>query len=157
MSKKPGAEKKGRVAQNRKAGFRYEIVERLECGIALKGSEVKSLRDREVSLDEAYGRIAPSGELWLVGCHINPYEAGTSQNHEPTRPRKLLAHRSEIMKWSPQVQAKGMTIVPLEIYFNSRGLAKVMVALVRGKTHGDKRQDVKKREHQREMDRAMRR
>lgn len=146
-----------RVAQNRKAGFRYEILERLECGIALKGTEVKSLRKHEVSLEEAFARILPSGELWLCGCHISPYQAGTSENQEPARPRKLLAHRREIMKWLPQVRAKGMTLVPLEIYFNSRGLAKVIVALVRGKTHGDKRQDIKKREHQREMDRAMRR
>jgi len=145
------------VAENRKARFRYEIVERLECGIVLKGTEVKSLRKKQASLAEAYGRISGKGELWLMDCHLNPYEAGTSQNHEPTRPRKLLAHRREMMKWQPQVRAKGMTIVPLEIYFNSRGLAKVIVALVRGKTQGDKRQAAKKREHQREMNRAMRR
>lgn len=157
MSKKQKSGQLTRVAENRKARFRFEIVDRMECGIALKGTEVKSLRNKEVSLAEAYARISPAGELWLMECHINPYEAGTSGNQEPTRPRKLLAHRREIEKWRPQVRAKGMTMVPLELYFSSRGLAKVVIGLVRGKTHGDKRQDVKKREHQREMNRATRR
>ena len=156
MSKKRPSDKLNTVAQNKKARFRYEVLERLECGIALKGTEVKSLRNHQASLAEAYAAIRGE-ELWLIGCHINIYEQGNVQNHEPTRPRKILAHKREIRKWLPQVKAKGLTIVPLDIHFNNRGLAKVTLALVRGKTHADKRQALKKREHQREIDRAMRR
>ena len=156
MSKKkpkPGGQN---VVQNKAARFRYEILERMECGMALKGTEVKSLRNRQASLEEAFARIQGE-ELWLFGCHINLYSQGNVQNHEPTRPRKLLAHKREIRKWIPQVKAKGLTIVPLDIHFNARGLAKITLALVRGKTFADKRQDIKKREHKREMDRALRR
>lgn len=156
MSKKPEKPKRQAVVVNRKARFRYEILERLECGIVLKGTEVKSLRNHQASLEEAFARVQ-NEEFWLCGCHIGPYEQGNIQNHEPTRPRKLLARKREIRKWIPQVQAKGLTIVPLDIHFNDRGLAKVTLALVRGKSLGDKRQDMKKRDHQREMDRAMRR
>ena len=156
MSKKRPSDKLNCVAQNKKARFRYEVLERLECGIALKGTEVKSLRNHQASLAEAYAAIRGE-ELWLIGCHISPYEQGNVQNHEPTRPRKRLAHKREIRKWLPQVKAKGLTIVPLDIHFNHRGLAKVTLALVRGKSHADKRQALKKREHQREIDRAMRR
>ena len=150
---KPGGQN---VVQNKAARFRYEILERMECGMALKGTEVKSLRNRQASLEEAFARIEGE-ELWLIGCHINLYAEGNVQNHEPTRPRKLLAHKREIRKWIPQVKAKGLTIVPLDIHFNTRGLAKITLALVRGKTFADKRQDIRKREHQREMERAMRR
>ena len=150
---KPGGQN---VVQNKAARFRYEILERMECGMALKGTEVKSLRNRQASLEEAFARIQGE-ELWLFGCHINLYTEGNVQNHEPTRPRKLLAHKREIRKWIPQVKAKGLTIVPLDIHFNTRGLAKITLALVRGKTFADKRQNIRKREHQREMERAMRR
>ncbi len=150
---KPGGQN---VVQNKAARFRYEILERMECGMALKGTEVKSLRNRQVSLEEAFARIQGE-ELWLFGCHINPYSGGNVLNHEPTRPRKLLAHKREIRKWIPQVKAKGLTIVPLDIHFNTRGLAKITLALVRGKSFADKRQDIRKREHKREIDRAMRR
>lgn len=142
------------AVKNRKARFRYEILERLECGIALKGTEVKSLRNGKASLEEAFARVVGE-ELYLYGCHISPYDQASTQNHDSTRPRKLLVHKREIRKWAPQVQAKGLTMVPLNIHFNARGLAKVTIALVRGKTHGDKRQDMKKREHKREMARAM--
>ena len=142
--------------QNKKARFNYEIIEKLECGVALKGSEIKSLRNRQVSLEEAFVRIQ-GDELWLIGCNIKPYANASVQNHDPTRPRKLLAHKREIRKWLPKVTTRGLTLVPLNIHFNQRGLAKVTVALVRGKTHGDKRQALKKRDHQREMDRAVRR
>ncbi len=144
------------MVQNKAARFRYEILERMECGMALKGTEVKSLRNRQASLEEAFARIQGE-ELWLFGCHINLYSQGNVQNHEPTRPRKLLAHKREIRKWIPQVKAKGLTIVPLDIHFNARGLAKITLALVRGKTYADKRQDIRKREHKREIERAMRR
>ncbi len=156
MSKKRSSETQKYVAQNKKARFRYEILDRLECGISLKGTEVKSLRNRQASLEEAFARIQGE-ELWLFGCHISPYEQGNIQNHEPTRPREILAHKREIRKWMPQVKAKGLTIVPLDIHFNARGLVKVTLALVRGKTMADKRRTIKKREHKREMDRAMRR
>lgn len=154
MAKKRPTDKS--VATNKKARFRYEIIERLECGISLKGTEVKSLRNGQVTLEEAFARISAE-ELWLHGCHISPYDKGNTQNHDPTRKRKLLIHKRELMKWAPKVLAKGLTLVPLNIHFNARGLAKVTIALVRGKTHGDKRKSLKKREHQREIDRAMRR
>ncbi len=150
---KPGGQN---VVQNKTARFRYEILERMECGMVLKGTEVKSLRNRQASLEEAFARIQGE-ELWLFGCHINLYTEGNVQNHEPTRPRKLLAHKREIRKWIPHVKAKGLTIVPLDIHFNTRGLAKITLALVRGKTFADKRQDIRKREHKREIERAMRR
>ncbi|MCH8913981.1 MAG: SsrA-binding protein SmpB [Planctomycetes bacterium] len=156
MAKKKSKPDSQNVVQNKAARFRYEILERMECGMALKGTEVKSLRNRQASLEEAFARIQGE-ELWLFGCHINLYSQGNVQNHEPTRPRKLLAHKREIRKWIPQVKAKGLTIVPLDIHFNTRGLAKITLALVRGKTFADKRQDIRKREHQREMERAMRR
>ena len=156
MAKKKSKPDSQNVVQNKAARFRYEILERMECGMALKGTEVKSLRNRQASLEEAFARIQGE-ELWLFGCHINLYSQGNVQNHEPTRPRKLLAHKREIRKWIPQVKAKGLTIVPLDIHFNARGLAKITLALVRGKTFADKRQDIKKREHKREMDRALRR
>lgn len=156
MSKKLPRDNDRFVVRNRKARYRYEILERVECGISLKGTEIKSLRNREVSLEEAYARIS-NEELWLLGCHIKAYEHGSLHNHDPLRPRKLLVHKREIRRWLPQVQAKGLTLVPLDMYFSQRGLLKVTIALVRGKSHADKRRDLKKREHQRDMDRAMRR
>ncbi len=156
MAKKRPKSSRQYAVQNKSARFRYEILEQMECGIALKGTEVKSLRNRQASLEEAFARIQGE-ELWLFGCHINLYSQGNVQNHEPTRPRKLLAHKREIRKWIPQVTAKGLTIVPLDIHFNTRGLAKITRALVRGKSFADKRQDIRKREHKREIERAMRR
>jgi SsrA-binding protein len=144
------------VCTNRKAGFRFEILEKIECGITLLGSEVKSLRDRNASIDEAYVRI-DGQELWLISAHIAPYTFANTQNHEPLRKRKLLVHKHEIRKLRPKVEQKGLTLVPMRIFFNTRGLAKVTIALARGKTLGDKRQTMKTREHKREMDRAMRR
>ena len=156
MSKKKPAGPGQVVIRNKKARFRYEILDRMECGLALKGTEVKSLRNHQVSLEEAYARIL-GDEVWLIGCHISPYEQGNIQNHDPIRPRKVLAHKREMRKWLPQVKARGLTLVPLDIHFNARGLAKVTLALVRGKSLADKRQVIKKRDHQREIDRAMRR
>ena len=142
--------------QHKKALHRFEVLEKLSCGIALQGTEVKSLREGQGSLDEAYARIE-RGEVWLIGFHIGPYSHGRTQAHVPKRTRKLLLQRREIKKWEPKVTQRGLTLVPLEVYFNERGLAKVILALARGKTHRDKREDLKKAEHKREMDRAMRR
>ena len=139
---------------NKKAKFQYEILEREEAGIALTGSEVKSLRAGAVSLDEAHARIR-NGEIFLIGCNISPYPMAGYTQHHPTRERKLLMHRRQIKKWADKIAQRGQTVVPLMLYFNERGLAKVQMALVRGKTHADKRADMKQRDAQREMDRAM--
>jgi len=144
------------VCRNRKAAFRFEILEQFDCGIVLRGTEVKSLRDKNASIEEAYARIEDD-ELWLIGSHIAAYSFAHAQNHDPLRRRKLLIHAREIRKLRPQVEQKGLTLVPLRIYFNERGLAKVAVALARGKTIGDKRRTLQTREHKREMDRALHR
>lgn len=154
MAKKP--QKTEFVARNRKAGFRFEILEHLECGIILEGSEVKSLRAKAASLEEAYARIE-DGALWLIGCHVAPYLQAHSQNHDPTRKRKLLLHSSQLRKLVPKVEQKGFTLVPLSVYFNERGIAKVDVALARGKNLRDKRETLKRRETTREIEREMRR
>jgi SsrA-binding protein len=146
-----------RQIKNKKARYHYEVLEKIECGIALRGTEVKSIRAGRASLDEAFGRIV-DGEVLLLGCHIDPYShAGPNVNHDPRRPKKLLLRRAEIKKLSPKVVLRGQTLVPLSLYFNDRGLAKVSLALVRGKSHRDKRQELKSKQHQRDMARAMRR
>lgn len=150
------APKQTPVIRNKKAARKFEILEKFECGIVLKGTEVKSLRDGAASLDEAFARI-DGDELWLVGFNIPPYSHGNTLNHEPTRPRKLLLHKREIRKLLPKVQQRGQTLAPLRVYFNDRGLCKVTLALARGKTHGDRREDLKEKAQKREMDRAMRR
>jgi len=144
------------VAENRKARFRFEILDSLECGIQLQGSEVKSLRDGKLSLDESYARVK-EGEVWLVGADIAEYPQATLWNHAPKRPRKLLLRREERQKFAAQAHDKGLTLVPLKVYFNARGLAKVQLGLCRGKKLHDKRQSLKKAESQREIDRALRR
>ena len=144
------------ICRNRRATFRYEILGTLECGLALLGTEVKSLREKAATLDEAYALI-DRGELWLVGFHISPYKFGPTADQDPKRRRKLLLHRREFEKLRPKLEQKGLTLVPLRVYFNARGLAKVSIALARGKHDRDKRQDQKAHEHKREMDRAMRR
>jgi len=140
------------VCRNRRAGFRYELLETVECGVSLLGTEVKSLRDRQASLEEAYAWIE-GGELWLVGCHIAPYRHGNTQNHEPLRRRRLLVRAAELRRLRPKVEQRGLTLVPLLIRFDERGLAKVTVALARGKNARDKRQDMKARDDRRDMDR----
>jgi len=142
------------ISTNRKARHEYEILDQLECGIALTGSEVKSLRDGKVSLDEAYARIT-AGELWLVGCDIAIYPQASLLNHEPRRNRKLLLHRREMTKLAAQAGHKGLTLIPLSIYF-TRGIVKVKVGVGRGKKMHDKRESLKKNEAKREIDRAMR-
>jgi len=144
------------VSENRKARFRFEILDTLECGIQLTGSEVKSLRDGKLSLDEAYARVK-EGEVWLVGADIAEYPQATLWNHLPKRPRKLLMKRSEVSKFAGKAHEKGLTLVPLKVYFNARGLAKVLLGLGKGKKLHDKRESLKKADSQREMDSAMRR
>ena len=144
------------TVRNRKARHRFEILEKVQCGLALRGTEVKSLRAGLGSLDEAYAQIV-AGEVWLVGFHIAPYTHAHGVNHEPKRRRKLLLRRTEIHKLETKVTQKGLTLVPLEVYFNERGLVKVMLSVARGKSRADKRQDLKKADHQREMDRAIQR
>lgn len=142
------------VIRNKKARFQYDLLEKLEVGIELVGSEVKSLREGNASLGESYAAIR-DGEAFLLGANITPYACGGYANHEPTRPRKLLLHRREIQKLGDRVQQKGLTLVPMSIYFTRRGIAKVELALACGKRHYDKRDAIKKRETQREIDRAM--
>lgn len=138
---------------NKRARFDYMVLDRYEAGVALTGTEVKSLRQGRASLEGAYARI-DGGEVWLVGCDIQPYEAGNLMNHEPKRPRKLLLHRREIKKLTTRVVERGLTLIPTRIYFSDRGLIKVEVALARGKSQADRREDLKARDHQRDMARA---
>lgn len=141
---------------NKKARHDFEVLETVEAGIALSGCEVKSLRAGKASIEESY-IVIRDGETYLIGCNISPYENASYGQVKPTRERKLLLHRRQIRKWQTKVTQRGLTIVPLEVYFSERGIAKLSIALVRGKTHGDKRADLKKREHTRDMERAMRR
>lgn len=144
------------VAENRRARHEYEILETLECGLALLGSEVKSLRSGRVSLDEAYGRMK-QGEVWLVGCDIPEYHHARTFGHESRRPRKLLLHRREIRKFASRAYEKGLTLVPLKLYFNERGIAKLLLGLCRGKQLHDKRESLRKAAAQRDIQRALRR
>jgi SsrA-binding protein len=142
------------IAENRKARYRFEVLEQLECGLQLYGSEVKSLREGKISLDEAYVRIR-QGELWLVNADIAEYRQANRWNHDPKRPRKLLVHARQLGKLTSRAQEKGMTLVPLRIYFNARGIVKVMVGVCRGKKLFDKRETQKTRDAKRDLDRAM--
>jgi SsrA-binding protein len=143
------------VVSNRRALHDYEILERFEAGIVLTGSEVKSLRGGRGSLSEAYGRVQ-GGEVWLEGMHIPPYEQGEKRGYDPIRRRKLLLHRNEIGRLIGKTRERGLTLIPLRVYF-SHGLAKVEVGLGRGKRQFEKRQATLEREHRREMDQAARR
>ncbi|MGH2571254.1 MAG: SsrA-binding protein SmpB [bacterium] len=141
------------IASNRKARHDYHILETFEAGLVLVGTEVKSLREGKASLAEAYARVLDD-ELYLVGAHIPEYSHGNRQNHDPNRPRKLLLHRREIERLRGKVEEKGLTLIPLRLYWKA-GRAKVEIALGRGKRDYDRRQDVAKREAEREIDRAM--
>jgi SsrA-binding protein len=142
------------IVSNRKARYEYHILDTVEAGIVLQGTEVKSLRDGRANLQDAFASF-DRGELWLYNLHISPYEAGNRFNHEPLRRRKLLLHRRELRKLVGQVEQKGLTLVPLDLHFRA-GVAKVSLALVRGKKLHDKRDDVKKRDAEREMARGSR-
>jgi SsrA-binding protein len=144
----------GDVASNRQASYRFDLLDRLECGLVLFGTEVKSLRDSGAQIKDGYVSVS-EGELWLQNVHIPPYAPAAANNHEPERPRKLLAHRGEIEKLTARVAERGLTIVPTRIYFKD-GRAKVELALGRGKDRFDKRQTIKAREERREVDRALR-
>ena len=141
------------VASNRKARHDYELLERFECGITLTGTEVKSLRLGSASLVESYARVR-DGELWLEGMHIPVYEQGDKRTHLPVRPRKLLVHRREIEEIQRATQEKGLALVPLRVYF-AHGMAKVELAVARGKRRHEKRQAIAKREAQRETEREL--
>lgn len=142
------------VAQNRKARHDYHIEEVYEAGIALTGTEIKSVRAGRVQLKDSFARVE-NGEVMLHKVHISPYDQGNRFNHEPERTRKLLMHRNEILKLHGLTREKGFTLVPLSIYLKG-GWAKVELALVRGKKNYDKREDIKKREAAREVERALR-
>jgi SsrA-binding protein len=141
------------VATNRKAGHEYFLMDEYEAGMVLQGSEIKSIRAGRISLAQAYIRIE-NGEAWLVDAHIAPYDQAARFNHEPTRPRKLLLHRKEISHLEAEVTQKGVTIVPLKVYLKD-GLAKIEIAVAKGKQLYDKRDAIAKRDAQREMERHL--
>lgn len=153
--KPPTFEKTKTVAENRRARFDYFIEDKFEAGIALTGTEVKSLRSGEGSIAESYAEVR-GGEVWLVNANIPEFSHGNRFNHEPRRPRKLLLHEREIARLHGAVERKGMTLVPLSIYFNSRGRAKVELALAKGKQDQDKRQTIKERDWKRDKARILR-
>jgi SsrA-binding protein len=142
------------VASNRKAFHDYEILDRLEAGIALTGTEIKSIRAGKANIAEAHARPL-AGELWLYGAHIAAYAPGSYQNHEPLRPRRLLLHKRQIAEWARAVAERGLTIVPLSLYLKD-GKAKVELGLARGRKRWDKRQAIARREAERAIQRAVR-
>ena len=142
------------IATNRKARHDYEILETYEAGIVLKGTEVKSLREGQVNFKDSYAAI-DRGEGWLIGCHIAPYHHGTDANHDPDRSRKLLLHRREIARLLGKVAERGLTLIPLRLYFKE-GHAKLAIGLARGKKLHDKRASIRERDARREMDKEVR-
>jgi SsrA-binding protein len=144
----------GDVATNRQAGYRYEFLDKLECGIALTGTEVKALRSGQATIKDGYADIS-GGELWLHNVHIPPYVDAARENHEPERTRKLLAKRYEIERYMGRVKEKGLTLVPTRIYFKGQR-AKVEIALARGKDRFDKRETIKRRDTERQVQRELR-
>jgi SsrA-binding protein len=144
----------GDVASNRQASYRFNLLDRVEAGVVLQGTEVKALREGKAQLKDAYATV-DDGEVWLHNVHIPPYKPAARENHEPERPRKLLLHRKQIERLIGQVAQKGLTLVPTRIYFKD-GRAKVELALAQGKDRFDKRQAIRERETRRDMDRALR-
>ena len=144
----------GDVASNRQAAFRFELLDKVEAGMILKGTEVKALRDEGAQMKDAYASIR-DGEVWLHNLHIPPYKPAARANHEPERDRKLLLNRKEIEKVEGRIKERGWTLVPTRIYFSDSGRAKVEIALARGKDLYDKRRAIKDRDQKREMDRAL--
>jgi SsrA-binding protein len=143
------------IARNKRATFDYIVEKTLEAGLELLGSEVKSLREGQANLADSYA-IPKDGQLYLLNAHVGPYRPSSVFSHSPTRTRKLLLHRDEIDDWAAKVHERGYSIIPLTLYFK-KGLVKVQLGLVRGKTHEDRRAAIKEREMQREIDRALRR
>jgi SsrA-binding protein len=162
MAKSGGAKGKGKVedgghkvvARNRRARFEFDLLEKVEAGIVLTGTEVKSLRNGKASLEESYAGV-DHGEVYLYGCDIPEYTQANRMNHKPKRPRKLLLHRREIDKLIAKASEKGFTLVPLQIYFKD-GMAKVEISVARGRKLYDKRDALKKQDAKRDMDRAIR-
>jgi len=144
------------VAVNKKAYFNYEIFESLEAGIALQGSEVKSIKEGRISLKDSYAEIR-DGEVFLVQCHISPYEAANRFNHDPLRPRRLLLHRQEIKRLTGKIKEKGFTLVPTKIMLNEKGRIKVEISLSKGKRVYEKKEAIKERDRDREMRRELKR
>jgi SsrA-binding protein len=146
----------GDVATNRRASYRYNLLERFECGLVLTGTEVKSLREGKAQLKDSYAAVR-DGEVWLIGLYIPPYGPASRENHDPERPRKLLLHRSEIERLVGRTQERGLTLVPTRIYFaGPRSRAKVELALARGKDLYDKRETIRKRDTARDVQRELR-
>lgn len=143
------------VADNRRARHDFELLEVFEAGIALVGTEVKSMRQGKANLQDSFAKIE-NGELWLLNCHISPYDCGNRFNHDPVRKRKLLMHRKQIMKLKSLVQEKGLTLIPLKLYFKGNW-AKVDLAVARGKQLYDKRQAIAKKENKRQLERIVKR
>ena len=144
----------GVIARNKRATHDYHVLDRWEAGIVLRGTEVKALRNGKANLTDAYG-IVKDGEIWLLNLHIAPYEHGNVYNHEPTRTRKLLMHKREIRRLIGSVEREGLTLIPLDLYFK-QGKAKVTLALGKGKKLHDKREDLRRRDDEREMARVAR-
>jgi SsrA-binding protein len=146
----------GDVATNRQASYRYNLIERFECGLVLTGTEVKSLREGKAQLKDAYATVR-DGEVWLIGVYIPPYGPASRENHEPERPRKLLLHRSEIERLQALTNERGLTLIPTRMYFSGPGSrAKVEIALAKGKDLYDKRDSIRKRDMAREVQRELR-
>ena len=143
----------GDVATNRRARHRFELLDRFECGIELLGTEVKSLREGKAQLGDAYA-VIEDGEVWLRNAHIPPYAPAAGQNHDPERPRKLLLHRHEIERLVGRIQRRGLTLIPTRIFFKGP-LAKVELALARGKEQRDRRREIRDRDLQREVEREL--
>ncbi len=138
------------ISENRKARRSYEILDTFDAGMVLQGTEVKTLRGGQVSIEEAYAKLE-EGEVWLIGAHIEEYTFGNRQNHKPDRPRKLLLHKREIVRIQAKTEQKGLTLVPLRMYFSDRGFAKITLGLGRGRSKGDSRQHERSKHDAREM------
>jgi SsrA-binding protein len=154
MAKKARKPASGDVATNRRARHRFELLDRIECGIELTGTEVKSLRDGKAQLGDAYA-VIDKGEVWLRNAHIPPYPPAANQNHDPERPRRLLLHRYEIARLAGRAERRGLTLVPTRIYFKGP-YAKVELALARGKEQRDRRREIRDRDIEREVERDFR-
>jgi SsrA-binding protein len=144
------------IAKNKKAFFNYEILETFEAGVALVGSEVKSIREGRISLKESYAEIK-EGEVFLVSCHVSPYEAANRFNHDPLRDRKLLLHRREIKRLTGKIKERGLTLVPTKVLINDKGKVKIELALAKGKRTYQKREAIRERDRDREMQAELKR
>lgn len=144
----------GDLASNRQASFRYHLLEKVECGVILQGSEVKSIRDGGVQIKDAYAHIDKQERVWLYNMHIAPYLPASRENHEPERPRELLLHAAEVERLIGETSQKGLTLVPTRVYLKGSRV-KIEIAVARGKDQGDKRRDLKAKDQKRDIDRAL--